>query len=97
MKKIVISCFLLLIMLMPNFVNAKTLNDYYNELAKLQSEYNANKNNKNMTESQIKKLNNEINSISNSIEAARKEIKSAEELEQVKKYCDSYIFEGFEP
>lgn len=84
MKKIAIFCLLLIIM-MPRFVDAKTLNDYYNELAKLQSEYNANKNNKNLTEKEINELNNEINTISNSIETTRKEIKAAEdEIEKSK-------------
>jgi len=79
MKKIAIFSFLLLVIIMPKFVDAKTLNDYYNELAKLQSEYNANKSNKDLTEKQINKLNAEINNISNSIEVTRKEIKAAEE------------------
>ena len=40
MKKITIFCLLLLVICIPKFVDAKTLNDYYNELAKLQKEYN---------------------------------------------------------
>lgn len=84
MKKIVIFSFLLL-MIIPSFADAKTLNDYYNELAKLQSEYNANKNNKDLTEKQINELNSEISNISNSIENIRKEIKQAEkEIEDSK-------------
>lgn len=83
MKKIVVLG--ILILMIPSFASAKTLNDYYNELAKLQSEYNANKNNKNMTEAQINKINTDINNISNSIETTRKEIKQAEvEIDQSK-------------
>lgn len=77
MKKIVIFCFLLLALL-PNFVKAKTLNDYYNELANLQAEYNANKNNKNLTEKEMKEINNDINQINSSITSIRKDIKQAE-------------------
>lgn len=77
MKKIAIFTTLLLL-IVPSFVSAKTLNDYYQELAKLQAEYNTNKNNKNLTESQIKELNAEISKISSSIEVTRKEIKQAE-------------------
>ena len=40
---------------------AFVLSDY--ELAKLQTEYNANKNNKNLTESQINKISNDINTM----------------------------------
>lgn len=79
MKKISILSLLLLIILIPTNVNAKSLNDYYNELAKLQEEYNNNKNNKNLTEKQIKELNIEISNISASIEKTRKEIKQAEQ------------------
>ena len=77
MKKIVLlSLFILLFI--PSFVDAKTLNDYYNELAKLQAEYNANKNNKNLTEKQMTQLKADINSINNSITSIRKDIKKAE-------------------
>ena len=41
MKKVIIIV-LTLIFLMPRFVEARTLNDMYNELAKLQTEYNNN-------------------------------------------------------
>ena len=84
MKKIVLFGILLLL-LIPSFADAKTLNDYYNELAKLQTEYNTNKNNKNLTESQMKQLNNDINKINSSIITIRKEIKQAEsEIEDSK-------------
>lgn len=89
MKKITIYTLLLLMILIPLNVNAKSLNDYYNELAKLQEQYNNNKNNKNLTEKQIKELNNEISNISTSIENTRKEIKQAEiDIEESKEKID---------
>jgi peptidoglycan hydrolase CwlO-like protein len=77
MRKIVIFIFLLLITI-PSFVEAKSLNDYYNELAKLQAEYNANKNNKKLTEKQIAQINSDIKNINNSIIKIRADIKQAE-------------------
>ena len=56
MKKMIIFIFVLLLVT-PTYASAKTLNDLYNELAKLQTEYNTNKNNKNLTETQIKQIN----------------------------------------
>ena len=77
MKKIVIIlCFIILII--PSTIEAKTLNDMYNELAKLKTEYNANKNNKNLTEAQINKIGSEINTINSKITTIRQEIKQAE-------------------
>ena len=88
MKKIVVLGFLFL-MLIPNFVDAKSLNDYYNELAKLQAEYNANKNNKNMTEKQMSQINSDIKNINNSIDKIRSEIKQAElDIEKSKEEID---------
>lgn len=89
MKKITIFGILLLLII-PNFVEAKTLNDMYNELAKLQTEYNANKNNKNLTQSQINEINKEINTINSSITTIRGEIKQAEaDIEDSKEKIDS--------
>ena len=88
MRKIVFLGFLFL-MLFPSFVDAKSLNDYYNELAKLQKEYNDNKNNKELTQSQMKQLNNDINNINASITKTRNEIKQAEkEIEESKSKID---------
>jgi len=77
MRKVLV-LFISLVLLLPNVVKAETLNDLYNQLAKLQTEYNTNKNNKDLTEAQIKQLNIEINNINNSIATTRKEIKQAE-------------------
>jgi len=68
----------LFLLVMPSFVDAKTLQDLYNQLAGLQAEYNTNKNNKNLTQTQINKLNGEISTISASINTTREEIKQAE-------------------
>ena len=85
MKKLIIISILLMLVI-PNFVNAQTLNDLYSQLAKLQTEYNTIKNNKNLTESQIKTINAEINKINSSITTIRNEIKQAEiDIEENKK------------
>ena len=44
-------------------VDAKTLQDMYDQLADLQVKYNNSKNNVKLTQDQINKLNNEISSI----------------------------------
>jgi len=89
MKKVISVVFFLslsIILLIPSKVSAKTLQDMYNELAKLQNQYNANKEKKNLTQAQINELNAEINTISATIEKTRKEIKQAEEdIEESKK------------
>ena len=89
MKKIVItllSIITILVIIYPNNIEAKTLQDLYNQLAKLQAEYNTNKNNRDLTQAEINKLNSEINSISATIEQTRKDIAQAEkDIEDSKK------------
>ena len=89
MKKIVItllSIITILVIIYPNNIEAKTLKDLYNQLAKLQAEYNTNKNNRDLTQAEINKLNSEINSISATIEQTRKDIAQAEkDIEDSKK------------
>ena len=88
MKKIAIFC-LLLMLIFPSFVQAKSLNDMYNELAKLQKEYNNNKNNKNLTQSQINQISSDINTINNTITKIRYDIKQAEkDIEKSKDKID---------
>ena len=79
-KTFYLGCLLLIfcMILMPSEVSAKTLQDMYNELAKFQNEYDANKNKKELTQAQIDKLNKEIGDISASIEQTRKDIKQTE-------------------
>ena len=101
MKKIALSviCFISLFVLFIPRVNAKSLQDMQDELAKKQAEYDASQNKIQLTQEQINKLNNEINSISASIEQTRKDIKQAEEdiedskkkIEEKKKETDGMI------
>ena len=80
---------ILLMLFSPLFVDAKTLDDMYKELSKLQTEYNNNKNNKNLTQKQINEINSEINTINNTITTIRAEIKQAEaDIEDSKKKID---------
>lgn len=80
MKKItyLIVIVFLLVLILPSKIEAKTLQDMYDQLADLQTKYNNNKNSKNLTQSQINQLNGEITTISATIEKTRKEIKQAE-------------------
>ena len=86
MKKIANSLLIIFILIIgftilinPVEIEAKTLQDLYNQLAKLQAEYNANINSRNLTQSEINRLNTEINKISATIEVTREEIKKAEQ------------------
>lgn len=77
-------------MIFPKNIEAKTLQNMYDQLAELQDKYNKNKNNKQLTESQINQLNGEISSISATIEKTRKEIKQAEiDVENSKKEIEN--------
>ena len=77
-------------MIFPKNIQAKTLQNMYDQLAELQDKYNKNKNNKQLTESQINQLNSEISSISATIEKTRKEIKQAEiDVENSKKEIEN--------
>ena len=81
-----ITLFLLtLLLIIPTCANAKTLNDYYDELKQLETLYNTNKNNKKLTAEQIQEINNEITQINISITNTRNEIKETEkEIEESK-------------
>lgn len=76
MKKIWLMIFMLL--LIPINVQAKTLQDLYDELADLKENYNQAQANKNLTQSQINQLNSEITSIYNQINKAQNDIVQAE-------------------
>ena len=69
MKKITIVLSAIL-MFIPICVKAETLQDKYNQLAALQAQYNENKNKKNLTQTQINKLNGEISTISAQIKTS---------------------------
>ena len=80
MKKKVILFALLSFMFIPiTTVEAKTLQDYYNELADLQKKYNDAQNNKKLTQTEIRNLNSEITEVNNNIEKTKKEIIVAED------------------
>ncbi len=82
MKRVTVTILILslaVFLMIPSKVSAKTLQDMYNELAKLQNQYEANRGKRQLTQSQINELNAEINSITATIEQTRKEIKQAEE------------------
>ena len=66
-------------------VEAESLQDYKDKLAKKQAEYNASQSKIQLTQEQISKLNGEISAISASIEQTRKDIKQAEEDIKVSK------------
>ena len=80
MKKITIITWLLCLMILftPYIAKAKTLQDMYNQLANLQTQYDENKQKSELTQSEINKLNNEISNITATIEKIREEIKQAE-------------------
>lgn len=92
MKKKLVVTIILLVAVMFSFsdkAEAKTLQDLYNQLAKLQSEYNANKKNKTMTQSEIAESNQQISNITANIEQIRKDIEKAEkDIEQSEKDID---------
>lgn len=78
MKKL-IWVFLLLMLFIPTFsVEAKSLQDFRNELRGLEKKYEQANNNKNLTSSQINSLTDEVNTIASNIERIKEEIKKAE-------------------
>lgn len=80
MKKKVLFVIFLAILFIPSYkVEAKTLQDYYNELEELERKYENAQNNKKLTQSEINKLNKEITQINNDIEKTKKEITEAED------------------
>jgi len=80
MKKTFILIILFTIMFIPVCrVEAKTLQDLYNQLNELEKKYNDAKHSQRLTQSEISKLNSEITLVNNSIEQTKKEISKAEE------------------
>lgn len=78
MKKKLIIISMIIMMIIPCSVSAKTLQDLKNELANLQSELATNKNNKALTQKEINTLNGEIYKMTKTIENAKIEIREAE-------------------
>ena len=87
MKKKFIFVILVMFMLIPICkVEAKTLQDYYNELAELEKKYKDAQNNKKLTQSEMNKLNSEITKVNNNIKKTKDEIFIAEkDIEQSEK------------
>lgn len=80
MKKIILFVTLITLMFLPfRGVEAKTLQDYYNDLADLEEKYKNAQNNKKLTQSEINKLNSEITKVNKNITTTKTEISQAEE------------------
>lgn len=79
MKKKYIFIILTFILFVPICkVEAKTLQDYYNELSDLEKKYKEAQNNKKLTQTEIDKLNNEITIANNNITKTKEQISQAE-------------------
>lgn len=71
---------MLIILLVPNsVVEAKTLGDLKSELADLQKKYDENKNKKDLTDAEIKKISGEVNAIVANVNKIKNDIKSSED------------------
>lgn len=80
MKKLIIYICIIGLILIPRInVSAQTLNEMYSELKKLQAEQAKVNNGKQLTESEIKKLKEEISVVEANIENIEKEITETEE------------------
>lgn len=72
--------FLFLIISIPyGFVEAKSLNDYYNELSKLQKQKEEADRNKDLTDAEITTLTDEVNTIVSNVNQIKNDIKQAED------------------
>ena len=79
MKKKFIIILLMFVMFVPIYkVEARTLQDYYDELADLEKKYKDAQNNKKLTQAEITKLNNEITQVNKNISKTKNEIVTAE-------------------
>ncbi len=94
MKNKTILFFLLIFMIFPYNVYARTLQDLYDELASLQSELASNKNSRSLTQGEVNNLQEEILNINRTIERQKEEIAQAEE--DIEKSEESIIEKGKE-
>ena len=78
-RKLTMIIVLLSVFLIPIKVEAKSLNDFYNELADLEKKYEEANSSKKLNEQQLEQLGKEINSINASILQAQEDIKQAEQ------------------
>ena len=100
MKKCIILIFLFAIIFIPFYkVEAKTLQDLYNELTELEKKYNEAQSSKRLTQSEMNKLNNEITQVNNNIDKTKSEIlqaekdilKSEENIEEKKEESNEFL------
>ena len=79
MKKRIVLVFLFFMLFIPFYkVEAKTLQDLYNELSELEKKYNEAQSSKKLTQSEMNKLNSELTKVNNNITATKGEIVQAE-------------------
>lgn len=79
MKKCIIFVIMLVVMFVPMCrVQAKTLQDLYNELTELEKKYSEAQSSKRLTQAEMNKLNGEIAQINNNIDVTKGEIVKAE-------------------
>ena len=79
MKKGFILVILFFMLFIPIYkVEAKTLQDLYNELSELEKKYNEAQSSKKLTQSEMNKLNSELTKVNNNITATKGEIVQAE-------------------
>ena len=99
-KKVLFIMILFIFMFIPyNKVEAKTLQDLYNELDVLEKKREAANNNQKLTESEINKLNSDIATINSNITITKNEIvqaekdvkKSEEEISNKKEETNDYL------
>lgn len=99
MKKVLLFTILSLLFIPFCNVEAKTLQDLYNELDTLEKKRDAASSNQKLTESEITRLNNEITTINNNIEKTKAEIveatdnivKSENEIEAKRKETNEFL------
>lgn len=79
-KKLIFIFVIICMLFIPSYkTEAKTLRQLQEELDQLEKEYNANKNKKALTESEIKTLNNQLSAISTNITKTKKEIETSQQ------------------
>lgn len=79
MKKKIIFIIFMIMMFVPFYnVEAKTLQDLYNELSSLEKKYKDAQSNKKLTQAEMTQLNKDLTTVNNNIEKTKTEIKQAE-------------------
>ena len=79
-KKILVILMIFVVAFIPTYkVKAKTLGDLKKELSNLEAKYEENKNNKKLTDDQIKSLTSEVNALTVKINNIKSDIKKTED------------------